>query len=63
MSGFTAGIVSIATFLVAASIVATLVKNPQGTGTLIGSAGTAFTNALVASQGSVTSLQTYSTGF
>lgn len=63
MSGFTAGIVSILTFLVFASIIATLVKNPQGTGTLIASSGTAFTNSLVASQGSVTSLQSYPSGF
>lgn len=60
MSGFTAGLVSIATFLVLASIIATLVKNPQGTGALIGNTGTAFTNALVASQGNITQLSSYS---
>lgn len=63
MSGFTAGLISILTLLVSASILATLVKNPQGTGTLIASAGTAFTNSLVASQGSITTLQTYPSSF
>lgn len=56
MSGFTAGIISIATLLVGASIIATLVKNPQGTGALVGSVTTGFSNLLIASQGSVTSL-------
>jgi len=59
MSGFTAGLVSILTLIVSGSILATLVKNPQGVQALIGTSGTAFTNALVASQGNVTSLQSY----
>jgi hypothetical protein len=59
MSGFTAGLVSILTLIVAGSIFATFLKNPQGTEALIGTTGTAFTNALVASQGSVSTLQSY----
>lgn len=59
MSGFTAGLFSIAALLVGASIIATFLKNPQGTSTLIGSVTTGFANDLIASQGSVTSMQQF----
>jgi len=58
MSGFAAGIISVAALLVGASIVATLVKNPSGSVGLVNSVFTGFNNSLIASQGSITSLQT-----
>jgi hypothetical protein len=57
------GFFAVAAVLVSASVIAILVKNAQGTGTLIGSAGTAFTNSIVAATGSATSLQSYPSGF
>lgn len=56
MSGFAAGLISVAALLVGASIVATLVKNPQGSVGLVNAVSTGFNNALIASQGNVTSL-------
>jgi hypothetical protein len=56
MSGAVAGAISIAALLVGATIIATLVKNPSGTGTLINSVFTGFNNSLIAAQGNVTSL-------
>ena len=63
MSGFTAGLVSIASLIVGGSILATFLKNPQGTTALVGGVGTAFDNSLVASQGNVTSLSSYPGGY
>lgn len=59
----TPGFFLIASALVGASIVAILVKNASGTGSLIGSAGTAFTNSIVAATGSATTLQSYPSSF
>lgn len=56
MSGFTAGIFSVAGMLVVVALVATLVKNGSGSASVIGAATTGFANDLVAAQGSVTSL-------
>lgn len=56
MSGFAAGLISVAALLVGASIIATLVKNPQGSVGLVNAISTGFNNALIASQGNVTSL-------
>lgn len=57
MSGFAAGIISVAALLVGASIIATLVKNPSGSVGLVNAVSTGFNNALIASQGTITSLQ------
>jgi hypothetical protein len=51
MSGFTAGIISIATLLVGASIVTTLVKNSQGSVGLVTATTNGFANLLNAAQG------------
>ena len=56
MSGFAAGLISVAALLVGASIVATLVKNPQGSVGLVNAISTGFNNSLIASQGNITSL-------
>lgn len=63
MSGFAAGLISIASLLVGASIIAVLVKNPQGSVGLVNAVSTGFNNALIASQGSITSLQSQPTAF
>ena len=51
MSGFTAGIISVATLLVGAAIVTTLVKNAQGTSGIISSSTSGFASLLRAAQG------------
>jgi hypothetical protein len=51
MSGFTAGIISIATLLVGATIVTTLVKNSQGSIGLVTASTNGFANLLNAAQG------------
>lgn len=51
MSGFMAGLFSVATLLVAAAIVTTLVKNPSGTTGLVSSVTGGFANDLLAAQG------------
>jgi hypothetical protein len=52
MSGFLAGIISVATLLVGAAIVTTLVKNPQGSAGLINAVTSGFSTDLLAAQGS-----------
>jgi len=51
MNGFTAGIVSIATLLVGAAIVTTLVKNSSGTTGIITASTSGFASLLNAAQG------------
>lgn len=51
MSGATAGIISIFTLLVGATIVTTLVKNYQGSTGIINSIFSGFSGALSAAQG------------
>lgn len=56
MSGFAAGVISIAALLVGATIVATLVKNPKGSVGLVNAVFGGFNNSLIAAQGNVSSL-------
>jgi hypothetical protein len=59
MSGFTAGIFSVAGMLVVAAIVTTLVKNYQGTEGLIQNTTAGFANDLLAAQGAVSQPLSY----
>lgn len=51
MSGFTAGIISVASLLVAASIITTLVRNPSGSVGLVNAVTQGFAADLNAAQG------------
>ena len=51
MSGFLAGIISVAALLVGAAIVTTLVKNPSGSVGLVQAVTGGFANDLTAAQG------------
>ena len=51
MSGFTAGLISIATLLVGASIITELTKNASGASSIITASASGFANLLNAAQG------------
>lgn len=51
MSGAVSGIISIAALLVGAAIIATLVKNPQGSIGLVNATTSGFANLLNVAQG------------
>lgn len=61
MSGFAAGIISVATLLVGAAIVTTLVKNPSGSVGLVNAVTSGFAADLTAAQGGGTGLNLSST--
>jgi len=55
MSGFTAGIFSVAGMLVVVALVATAVKNGSGTAQVVNAVTAGFGNDLLAAQGSLSS--------
>jgi hypothetical protein len=54
MSGFAAGVISVATLLVGAAIITTLVKNSSGTTGIITATTSGFASLLNAAQGNST---------